>query len=216
MLWTVASHQKAEKAHKNPYFLEAVVKPIPLLEKVAKIFDQPIKQKMTLDLLKSIQTVNLIDLTNTAHLHDGAALVLMGNQDLCEKVGIQPKFKIVASAVAGGAPDLSPLGVIWATEKLLKQQNMSVKDIDLFEINESFSVKPVAFFMHFGVKVDKMNIFGGTLAFGHPFGASGTINLIHLMQAMTFKKVRFGLVAIGVAGGLGAAVLIENLMDTSK
>ena len=208
MLWTVESHEKAIKSYDIQYFTNIIASSF---DTHMLIFDQAVKRDLTLEILKKTQTTHLIDHTNTAHLHDGAAIVLMANETFCVKNNVTPKYKIVATTVAGGLPNLSPLGVVWATEKLLKQQNISINNIDLFEINESFAVKPLVFIKHFNVEAEKVNTFGGNLAYGHPFGASGTINLIHLMQAMAFKNGRFGLVAVGVAGGLGAAVLIERI-----
>ncbi|MBC7891600.1 MAG: hypothetical protein H7Y12_05240, partial [Sphingobacteriaceae bacterium] len=153
----------------------------------------------------------LTDHTTAAHRHDGAGLLLLGDSAFCEKMGLNPAFRVVASALAGGPPNLAPLGVIWATEKLLAQTGRVISDVDLFEINESFAVKPLAFARHWRLPAEKINRFGGNLAYGHPFGASGAINTLHLMRALTLTGGRFGLVTAAAAGGLGVAVIIENL-----
>ncbi len=199
--WTLRSHRLATQAED----LLADIR-IPYQRFFS---DQPIRKNLTETQLFSTQTASLIDHTNTAHLHDGAAGILLVNES--KILDYQPKFKILTSALAGGVPSLAPAGVIWATEKLLSQSGRSIQDIDLFEVNESFAVKPLAFMRHWAISEEKVNIFGGNLAYGHPFGASGTINLIHLMRALEHTRKRFGLVTAGVAGGIGVAIMIENL-----
>ncbi|WP_158242698.1 thiolase family protein [Siphonobacter sp. BAB-5405] len=201
MRWTVRSHQKAEQAIE---ILREIRVPYGAITE-----DQPLRKAFSYDSLVRTQSPLLIDHTNTAHLHDGAAGIFLVNDTL--RAEYEPRFRLVASAMAGGLPTLAPAGVIWATEKLLRQTGLSIQDIDLFEINESFAVKPLAFLRHWGISEEKVNIFGGNLAYGHPFGASGVINTIHLMRALAHTQQRFGLVTVGVAGGLGIALLIEHL-----
>lgn len=173
--------------------------------------DQPIRPHLTLDALRAGQTARLTDHTTAAHRHDGAGLLLLGSADFCEKWGLKPAFRVVASALAGGPPHLAPLGVLWATEKLLAQTGIPISAIDRFEVNESFALKPLAFARRWGLPAEKINRFGGNLAYGHPFGASGAINTLHLTRALETTGGRFGLVTAAAAGGLGAAVLIEKL-----
>jgi acetyl-CoA C-acetyltransferase len=203
MAWTIRSHERAGSSRE---IIETIIHPLN-----GKTADQAVRPGLSIEQLAATQTSSLIDHTNTAHLHDGAGVYWLGNEAFCEQTGIQPSFRIVASAVAGGPPGLAPLGVIWATEKLLRQTGISVSTIDLFEINESFAVKPLAFLKHWGISPEKVNIFGGNLAYGHPFGASGLLNTLHLTLALKHTGSRLGLVAAGVAGGLGAALLIEQL-----
>lgn len=203
--WAVSSNIKANEAFENQYFNEIV---LPYQNITA---DQTVKQNLTFERLNNTETNNLIDHTNTAHLHDGAAAHLLASDDFCDKYGLKPSFKIVASATAAGSPNLAPMGVIWATEKLLQKTGLKIDEIDLFEVNESFAVNALAFSQYFQVKPSKINIFGGNLAFGHPFGASGAINLLHLVQAMKVQNAKNGLVSIAAAGGLGMSVLIEKI-----
>lgn len=205
MAWTAESHRRAAQTVAKEHLKTSIV---PWGEVWV---DQPIRPTLTLDTLRAGQTPRLTDHTTTAHRHDGAGLLLLGNADFCEKTGLKPAFRVVASALAGGSPHLAPLGVIWATEKLLAQTRRGISDVDLFEVNESFAAKPLAFARHWGLPAEKINRFGGNLAYGHPFGASGAINTLHLMRALTLTGGRFGLVTAAAAGGLGIAVLIENL-----
>ncbi len=205
LAWTVESHSRANEILRTEALRTSIV------PWEGTWIDQPIRPKLTLENLRATQTDRLIDHTNAAHRHDGAALLLLGSAEFCKKTGSDPQFRVAASALAGGSPDLAPLGVIWATEKLLAKTGLAIGAIDLFEVNESFAVKPLAFQKHWSVPAQKINIFGGNLAYGHPFGASGAINALHLMRALAFTHQRLGLVTAGAAGGLGVAVLIENL-----
>jgi len=205
MAWTAESHRRAAQTLTEEHLKTSIV---PWGE-VWK--DQPIRPNLRIETLRAGQTQRLTDHTTAAHRHDGAGLLLLGNLDFCEKAGLRPAFRVVASALAGGPPHLAPLGVIWATEKLLVQTGRAISEIDWFEVNESFAVKPLAFVRHWGLPAEKINRFGGNLAYGHPFGASGAINTLHLMRALTLTGGRFGVVTAAAAGGLGVAVLIENL-----
>lgn len=205
MAWTAESHRRATEA-----LMTERLKPGIVPWNGAWV-DQPIRPNLTLDALRANQTGRLTDHTTAAHRHDGAGLLLLGSADFCEKRGLRLAFRVVASALAGGPPHLAPLGVVWATEKLLVHTGRAISDVDLFEVNESFAVKPVAFARHWGIPAAKINTFGGNLAYGHPFGASGAINTLHLMRALETTGGRLGLVTAAAAGGLGVAVLIENL-----
>lgn len=203
--WTFGSHKKAQETLQKNLLIPVI---LPFQN---HIIDQSIKFDLDKELLKKSQSDDLIDHTNTAHLHDGATVLMMVSEKFCLENHIQPKFEIVDSQSCGGEPTLAPKGVIWATQKLLQKNNLNISDIDLFEINESFAFKPIVFCKHFAVDAQKVNIFGGNLAYGHPFGASGAMNLLHLMRALEVQNKETGLVSMGVAGGLGISMLIKRL-----
>lgn len=202
MQWTAESHQKAIQVIDNEYFKDII------LPYLGNEKDQTVKPNLTFEALQKSQTNQLIDYTNSAHLHDGACAHLIASNYLCEKHDIKPSFKLFTSSSVAGAPTLAPMGVIWAVENIFQKTGLKPDDIDLFEVNESFAVNALAFAQYFQIKKGKLNIFGGNLAFGHPFGASGAINLLHLIQAMKVRNAKRGIVAIAAAGGLGMAVLI--------
>lgn len=203
--WAVNSNHKAEQAIEIELFNKYVLP----FEGIYK--DQTIKKNITFDRLVKSQTSQLIDFTNTAHLHDGACVHLLVSEKYCVENSLLPKFKITATATSAVAPAVAPLGILAATEKLLQKTGMVIDEIDLFEVNESFAVNAIAFARYFHVNASKINTFGGNLAFGHPFGASGAINLLHLMTALEHTNSQKGLVAIAAAGGLGMAILIEKV-----
>jgi acetyl-CoA C-acetyltransferase len=203
MDWTVKSHKKAILAKENGALNSY------MLSMDQSHFDQSIKQDLTLEKLYELGSLNKIDFTNSAHYNDGAALVLLANQKYMEAHSCPFLAKIIATSSVGFKPEMAPSAINEAIKAVLNQTNLSCENIDLFEINESFAVTPVAFAKEFDVEHNKINALGGNLAYGHPFGASGTINLIHLIASLHFYKKKRGLVAIPAAGGLATAMLIE-------
>jgi acetyl-CoA C-acetyltransferase len=198
LAWAKDSHRKAFFARENQVLN-------PFVEKIANSHqDQSIRNGV--DLIQ-LATNDLIDRTISAHYNDGAACVLIGH----DQSSLRPIAKIIATASAGVAPDFAPEGVIFATQKLLEKIKFSISQIDLFEINESFALIPLIFAKVFGLDHHQMNTLGGTLAYGHPFGASGAINLIHLIAALQHKNLKYGLVVIPAAGGQATAMLVEKL-----
>jgi acetyl-CoA C-acetyltransferase len=196
LVWATSSHQKAFQA-------QGILKPF--IEKISeKHSDQSIRPQSDLFNLTSNE---LIDRTVSAHYNDAAACLLIGNTH-CE---LKPLAKIIATASVGCSPEYAPEGVIFATKKLFENSEIGMEKIELFEINESFALIPLIFAKVFEVDSAKINVLGGNLAYGHPFGASGAINLIHLIASLKFKKLKYGLTVIPAAGGQATAVLIENI-----
>ncbi len=202
--WTLRSHRLAEKAWTEG-FMNNLAVPFGSMEK-----DQTIKPDLTTERLARNDAGKLTDFSTAAHQHDGAAVALLVSEAFVRSQGVQPAARIVATASRGCDPDLAPYGIIPATEALLERANIAIEEIDLFEINESFALKPLTFSRKFRVNSEKINVLGGNLAYGHPFGASGTMNLLHLVRGMEVYKKRLGLVAMAAAGGLGMAMLVER------
>ena len=203
MAWTVKSHQNSSTFQKTDFYKERVI-PFGLNNNR----DEVTKTDLSLEKLVRLGTDELIDRTTSADFHDGAGLLLLASREIH---GCSPLAKVLDVEIAGLDPDESPRGCIVATEKLLQNNDLVLSDIDAFEVNESFSCKPIAFARHFGLNEDLVNPLGGNLSMGHPYAASGVLNMINLIAALKLKKKRFGLVSAGIAGGYGAAVLIENL-----
>jgi acetyl-CoA C-acetyltransferase len=201
----VDSYIKANQAIDNQYLKDIILPYFEIKQ------DQTIKKNMSRERLQKTETNQLIDHTNTAHIHDGACAFLVASESFCMQNSLSPSFKIIATATAAGHPVEAPLGVVWSAQELLEKTGYKIDEIDLFEVNESFAVNALAFAQYFGVNPSKMNIFGGNLAYGHPFGASGAINLLHLMEAMKFSNANKGMATIAAAGGLGMAILLERI-----
>ncbi len=205
MDWHEESHQKYNLAYNNEIF-KNIIEPY-----AGKNIDQNVKNNLTLTDLEKVQTKELIDFTTAAHKHDGVGLLALANESFCTAHNLQPIAKIVDYLQIGLAPSLAPMGVITATEALLVKNKININTIDLFEINESFAVNPLSFLHYFKVDPQKINIFGGNMAWGHPFGASGAINTMHLVLALNNTKAKRGLVTVAAAGGQAMAMILEKV-----
>jgi acetyl-CoA C-acetyltransferase len=148
---------------------------------------------------------------NACPLNDGAAAVLVMSEDKARDLGLKPRARIVASAVAALRPEIMGLGPIPAIRAVLKAAGMSIEDIDLVEMNEAFAAQVVPCRDEFGIDPDKLNINGGAIALGHPFGMTGARIMTTLLNNLDSMDGRFGLETMCVAGGMGQAMIVERL-----
>lgn len=147
---------------------------------------------------------------NTCLKHDGAAAVLVASRAAMERLGLKAGACITATAGAGCDPNLFPLGPVYAIRRLLEKHGLTLEQVEAVEINEAFTVKILACCRELGLHPDKVNQLGGALAYGHPYGASGAIILLHLIKSLEQIGGRFGIAAIGAVGGMGVATLLER------
>ncbi|EUA50549.1 acetyl-CoA C-acetyltransferase family protein [Mycobacterium xenopi 3993] len=148
---------------------------------------------------------------NACPLNDGAAAVVITSDTKAKELGLKPLARIVATGVSALSPEIMGLGPIEATKKALANARMSLRDIDLFEINEAFAVQVIGSARELGIDEDKLNVSGGAIALGHPFGMTGariTATLLNNLQ--TYDKT-LGLETMCVGGGQGMAMIIERL-----
>ncbi|MED0673394.1 thiolase family protein [Aneurinibacillus aneurinilyticus] len=148
---------------------------------------------------------------NSSGLNDGAAALLLMEQEMAYRLGVKPRARIVASAVAGVDPSVMGIGPVPATRKALKQAGLTIDDIDLFELNEAFAAQVVASVQELHIDMDKVNVNGGAIALGHPLGASGARILTTLLYEMERREVRYGLAAMCIGVGQGIATIIERV-----
>jgi acetyl-CoA C-acetyltransferase len=148
---------------------------------------------------------------NACPLNDGAAAVLVLSAEKAEKLGLKPRARIIASAVAGLRPEIMGLGPIPAVEKVLKQAGMTIDDIDALELNEAFAAQVVPCRDEWGIDPEKLNPFGGAIALGHPFGMTGARIMTALLNNLDALDGTIGLETMCVAGGMGQAMIIERL-----
>jgi acetyl-CoA acetyltransferase family protein len=146
---------------------------------------------------------------NASQLSDGASACVLMERKRAEALGIKPKLIFRGFAVAGCEPDEMGIGPIYAVPKLLKRQGLTVEDIDLWELNEAFAVQVVYCRDKLGIDPNKLNIHGGSISIGHPFGMTGSRMVGTLANQMNEKKARYGVVTMCVGGGQGAAGLFE-------
>ena len=148
---------------------------------------------------------------NSSGIVDGAAAVLVGSKKAGRLAGLKPRARIKAFAIVGSEPTIMLTGPVPATHKVLKRAGMSIKDIDLFEINEAFAAVPMLFMDEFGVDHSQLNVNGGAIALGHPLGATGAIISATLIDELERTGKQFGLVSLCIGGGMGIATIFERV-----
>ena len=148
---------------------------------------------------------------NSSGIVDGAALMLLGSAQKGEELGLQPRARIVATAVTSTDPTIMLTGPAPATRKALARAGLKVEDIDLFEVNEAFASVVLKFIKDMHVDPQKVNVNGGSIALGHPLGATGCIILGTLLDELEARQLRYGLATLCVGGGMGIATIIERV-----
>lgn len=148
---------------------------------------------------------------NSSGIVDGAAAVLIGNAEFGRAHGLKPRARIRATAKIGTDPTIMLTGPVPVTEKILKDSGMSIKDIDLFEVNEAFASVVLRFQQAFGIDPARVNVNGGSIAMGHPLGATGAIIIGTLLDELERTGKSTGLATLCIASGMGAATIIERV-----
>ncbi|MEE9680093.1 acetyl-CoA C-acetyltransferase [Pseudomonas sp. H26/SER47-MNA-CIBAN-0231] len=148
---------------------------------------------------------------NSSGIVDGAALMLIGSEAKGRTLGLQPRARIVATAVTSTDPTIMLTGPAPATRKALAKAGLRVEDIDLFEVNEAFASVVLKFIKDMAVDPGKVNVNGGSIAMGHPLGATGCAILGTLLDELEARHLRYGLATLCVGGGMGIATIIERL-----
>ena len=207
--WALRSHQLATAARESGV-LQSIIAPVFGAEQ-----DEGIRPRMSQRLLDRMPKVlkggEFITAANSCLINDGAAFVLLCSEKYLAEHGLTAQARVIGSVACGGDPLVSPQTAITALQKLLAKHGLTEQDIDDFELNEAFAVIDVLFARSFAQSLDKYNVFGGALAYGHPYGASGGIITLHLLEALKRCNGRYGAASVAAAGGVGTALLIERL-----
>ncbi|WP_110947702.1 acetyl-CoA C-acetyltransferase [Pseudomonas bohemica] len=148
---------------------------------------------------------------NSSGIVDGAALMLLGTAQKGQELGLRPRARIVASAVTSTDPTIMLTGPAPATRKALARAGLKIEDIDLFEVNEAFASVVLKFIKDMGVDPQKVNVNGGSIALGHPLGATGCMILGTLLDELEARQLRYGLATLCVGAGMGIATIIERV-----
>lgn len=148
---------------------------------------------------------------NACPLNDGAAAVLVMSERKVNELGIEPLARVVSSAVTGLNPEIMGLGPVKASELALARAGLTIDEIDLVEINEAFAAQVVPSARALNIPYEKLNVNGGAIALGHPFGMTGARIMATLINGLTERKGRFGLETMCVGGGQGMAMIIERV-----
>ena len=210
------SQEKALKAQKENKFKEEIIN-IKIKSKKAEISfnkDEHPREGISLDALSRLKPVFKKDGTvtagNASGINDGAAAVILMKSEDAEKRGLKKLVSIKSWASCGVDPALMGTGPIPSAKKALDIAGWSVKDIDLFEINEAFAAQSIAVLKTLSIPAEKVNVNGGAIALGHPIGASGTRILVTLIHEMIKRDVKKGLATLCIGGGMGIAMCVER------
>jgi len=148
---------------------------------------------------------------NSSGIVDGASLVLLGTKEKGEELGLTPRGRIVSTALTSIDPTIMLTGPAPATVKALKKANLTIDDIDLFEVNEAFAAVVMRFQKELKVPAEKINVNGGAIAMGHPLGATGAMILGTCLDELERRQLRYGLCTMCIGGGMGIATIIERV-----
>ncbi|MGH3067653.1 MAG: acetyl-CoA C-acetyltransferase [Streptosporangiaceae bacterium] len=210
----VRSQNLAEKALANGFWQRDIT-PVTLPDGTAVSADDGPRPGTTLEKVATLKPVFRPDGTVTAGnccpLNDGAAAVVVMSDVKAAQLGITPLARIVSTGVTGLSPEIMGLGPVAASRQALNRAGMTIDDIDLVEINEAFAAQVIPSAADLGIDLDKLNVNGGAIAVGHPFGMTGARITSTLLNSLQFHDKTFGLETMCVGGGQGMAMIVERL-----
>jgi acetyl-CoA C-acetyltransferase len=210
----VRSQNLAEKALADGFWQRDIT-PVQLPDGRTVSADDGPRAGTTLEKVSALKPVFRPDGTVTAGnccpLNDGAAAVVIMSDRKAAELGITPIARIVSTGVTGLSPEIMGLGPIEASRQALGRAGLTIEDIDLVEINEAFAVQVIASARELGIDLDKLNVNGGAIAVGHPFGMTGARITSTLLNSLQFHDKTFGLETMCVGGGQGMAMVVERL-----
>lgn len=214
--YALLSYKRAQEATTNNKFKSELIT-MSVENKAKKILidrDEDI-DKLIPEKISSLKPVfekdGLLTAANSSNLNDGAAAVLLASSAALEQYGLKPLAKIIAYADAAQSPEWFTTSPSIAIEKVLKQSCLAIADIDYFEINEAYSSVILSNQQILGYHLDKVNVYGGAVALGHPIGASGARIITTLIHVLQQEGGRYGIAAICNGGGGASAILLENI-----
>lgn len=210
----VRSQNLAEAAIANGFWAKDIT-PVTLPDGTVVSTDDGPRAGVTLEAVSQLKPVFRPDGTVTAGnacpLNDGAAAVVIMSDTKAKELGLTPLARIVSTAVTGLSPEIMGLGPVEAIPAALKNAGMGIDDIDLYEINEAFAVQAWGSAKQLGIPLDKLNVNGGAIAVGHPFGMTGARITSTLINSLQHHDKQFGVESMCVGGGMGMAMVLERL-----
>ena len=211
------SYKRAQKSIEDGIFIDEIIAvSIPQRKKDPIIFDvdeEPLK--VNFDKLRKLRPAfekdGTVTAANASSINDGAAAVLIMSKDKAEELNLKPVVKIIAQASAAKAPEYFTTAPTDAINIALKKAGLKIEDIDIFEINEAFSVVSIINNRLLNLSSEKVNVNGGAVALGHPIGASGARILTTLIHEMRRKKLTLGLASLCIGGGEASTLIVESI-----
>lgn len=215
--FALSSQEKMIKAQDEGKFKEEII-PVEVKTKKETMIidtDEHPKRGLTLEKLSKLKAAfrenGSVTAGNSSGINDGAAAVVLTTEDIAKELGAKPLMEFVGYAVAGNEAELMGFGPALSTKKLLKKLNMSIKDIDLVELNEAFASQSLAVIRDLGLDESIVNVNGGAISHGHPVGATGCILTVKMMHEMKRRKSELGLISMCIGGGQGISAIFRNL-----
>jgi acetyl-CoA C-acetyltransferase len=210
----VRSQNLAEKAIANGFWAREIT-PVTLPDGTVVSTDDGPRPGVTYEAVSGLKPVfrpdGRVNAGNCCPLNDGAAALVIMSDTKARELGITPLARIVSTGVSGLSPEIMGLGPVEASKKALALAGLSIGDIDLVEINEAFAAQVIPSYQDLGIDLDRLNVNGGAIAVGHPFGMTGARITTTLINSLQFHDKQFGLETMCVGGGQGMAMVIERL-----
>ncbi len=212
--WAVRSQNRAEEAIKSGFFAREI-SPVTLPDGTVVTTDDGPRAGTTYEGISGLKPVfrpnGTVTAGNACPLNDGAAAVVIMSDTKAKELGLTPLARIVSTGVSGLSPEIMGLGPIEAIKKALGNAKMELSDVDLYEINEAFAVQVVGSARALGMDEDRLNVSGGAMALGHPFGMTGARITATLLNNLTTHDKSLGIESMCVGGGQGMAMVLERL-----
>jgi acetyl-CoA C-acetyltransferase len=212
--WGVTSQNRAEKAIADGFFAREIT-PVTLADGTVVTKDDGPRPGVTLEAVQGLNPVfrenGTITAGNCCPLNDGASGVVIMSDTKAAELGLTPLARIVSTGVSGLSPEIMGLGPVEASRQALARAGMTIGDMDLYEINEAFAAQVLPSADDLGMDFDKLNVNGGAIALGHPFGSTGTRIMTTLLNGLRARDGQFGLETMCVGGGQGMAIIVERL-----
>ena len=215
--YAVESHRKAAHAGREGWFKDEIL-PITIPQRKGNPIvvdrDEAVREDTTVETLGALKAAfkkegGTVTAGNAPGVNDGASAVVVMSESKARGLSLTPMARIVAQATTGLAPKLVLMTPVQSVRKVAEKAGWDLKDVDLIEINEAFSVQAVAVIRELGIDMDRVNVHGGAVALGHPIGASGSRVLTTLLYAMKRRGVKRGIAALCLGGGNGVALAVE-------
>lgn len=214
--YAIESYQRALEAQKNGFFKDEIVPVVienPKGNIIVEIDEEPAKVKF--DKIPTLKPVfkkdGTVTAANASSINDGASALVVASENWANNKGLKPIAKVIAHCSYAQAPEWFTTAPTAVIQKILNKTGFSINDIDLFEINEAFSVVPLHSIRELGIPRDKVNVNGGAVSLGHPIGASGARILTTLIYALKHRNLKRGLATLCIGGGEANAIIIELL-----
>jgi len=213
--FSISSYKKAIEAEKSGKFKDEIIKvPVKVRREEVLIEKDEEPEKVKFEKIPTLRPVfakdGVVTAANASSINDGAAALLVTSEEKAKELGLKPLVEIVSQASAAKKPIEFTTAPADAINKVLKNANLTIDDIDLFEINEAFAVVSLANNKLLGLDASKVNVNGGAVALGHPIGASGARILVTLIHEMKKQNSNYGLAALCIGGGEASAVIVKN------